>query len=231
MFESSNVVYLVSLMKLSTHLLANAPDSHARAFGPLLYNFPCWGLVPSLALGLHLQDHAILLCLLYWDYRCQREGYQCPICHAAANPFGDHQVGCGGNGDRIYRQDSLRDTLLFSPFYQCPCAKERGAISLLAVDLQISSFQVGKEAVLLHWIYVCNFHSSAVDHGRSNHMPFRRAQNETCDSSLLPANWLVYMSFIPLMVESLEGWSDEATDTITSIGHAPLGSALGNSSS
>ena len=25
--------------------------------------------------------------------------------------FGDHQVGCGGNADRIYRHDSLRDAL------------------------------------------------------------------------------------------------------------------------
>ena len=39
------------------------------------------------------------------------EGYQCSICHAVADAFGDHQVGCGGNGDRIYRHDSLCDAL------------------------------------------------------------------------------------------------------------------------
>ena len=39
------------------------------------------------------------------------DGYQCPVCHGVADTFGDHQVGCGGNGDRIYQNDSLRGTL------------------------------------------------------------------------------------------------------------------------
>ena len=26
------------------------------------------------------------------------EGARCRICHAVADPFGDHQVGCGGMG-------------------------------------------------------------------------------------------------------------------------------------
>ena len=39
------------------------------------------------------------------------EGSSCPVCHSVAGPFGDHQVGCGGNGDRIYRHDALRDAV------------------------------------------------------------------------------------------------------------------------
>ena len=30
---------------------------------------------------------------------------------AARDPFGDHQIGCGGNGYRIFRHNSLRDVL------------------------------------------------------------------------------------------------------------------------
>ena len=38
-----------------------------------------------------------------------------PVLHVAnlqlPYPLGDHQVGCGGNGDRIHRHDSIRDAL------------------------------------------------------------------------------------------------------------------------
>ena len=37
----------------------------------------------------------------------------CSACgkSAAADPLGDHQVGCGGNGDRIHRHDAIWDAL------------------------------------------------------------------------------------------------------------------------
>ena len=39
------------------------------------------------------------------------EGSHCPICLRAVDQFGDHQVGCGGNCDRIHRHDSVCDAL------------------------------------------------------------------------------------------------------------------------
>ena len=38
---------------------------------------------------------------------------RCHLCagERVADPFGDHQVGYGGNGDRIHRHNSLRDSL------------------------------------------------------------------------------------------------------------------------
>ena len=39
------------------------------------------------------------------------EGSQCPLCLAATDPFGDHFIACGGNGDRILRHNSVRDVL------------------------------------------------------------------------------------------------------------------------
>ena len=69
-------------------------------------------VVPSSALGLHLQDHEFRLCLQYWlGLRMTEDGLHCPICHTVADPFGDHRVGCGGNGDRIHRHDSIRDAV------------------------------------------------------------------------------------------------------------------------
>ena len=40
------------------------------------------------------------LCLQYWlGLRMVSEGTRCPVCNSLVDPFGDHQVGCGGNGD------------------------------------------------------------------------------------------------------------------------------------
>ena len=40
------------------------------------------------------------------------DGHHCPFCQSPADKFGDHQVGCGGNRDRIHWHDSLSDALL-----------------------------------------------------------------------------------------------------------------------
>ena len=59
-----------------------------------------------------LQDKEFRQCLDYWlGLGMFEDGTICPICQGGADPFGDHQVGCDGNGDRIHRHDSFRDTL------------------------------------------------------------------------------------------------------------------------
>ena len=32
-------------------------------------------------------------------------------CHGIADVFGDHQIGCGGNGDQISRHNAIRDVI------------------------------------------------------------------------------------------------------------------------
>ena len=60
------------------------------------------------------------------------DGAKCPVCHGNADPFGDHQVGCGGNGDRIYRPDSLRDALFSAA--QSAALVPRGELPSLIPD-------------------------------------------------------------------------------------------------
>ena len=68
--------------------------------------------MPSAALGLRLQDREFCTCLPYWLGVPLHSGpYPCPECCATADEFGDHQVGCGGNGDRISRHNAVRDVL------------------------------------------------------------------------------------------------------------------------
>ena len=98
-------------------LLASAPDTRSRALAlsTALPHAGDWlNVVPSSALGLHLHDREFRLCMDYWlGLRMSGGASRCPLCvgERAADPLGDHQVGCGGNGDRIHRHDTLRETL------------------------------------------------------------------------------------------------------------------------
>ena len=49
-------------------------------------------------------------CLYYWLGLKIYDSLSCSIFERVSDPFGDHQVGCGGNGDRIYRHNSVRET-------------------------------------------------------------------------------------------------------------------------
>ena len=97
------------------HLLASAADTRSKAL-VLSTSIPHAGdwinVIPSQALGLHFLDRKFCGCLQYWlGLPMIEEGHHCPFFQSPAYRFGDHQVGCGGNGDRIHRHDSLRDTL------------------------------------------------------------------------------------------------------------------------
>ena len=88
-------------------------------------------VVPSKALGLHLHDWEFRLCLQYWlGLQLAREGSCCTICRAPADAMGDHQVGCGGNRDRIHRHDSIRDAV-FSAAQSAALAPRKEVPSLI----------------------------------------------------------------------------------------------------
>ena len=81
------------------------------------------------------------------------EGVRCPICQVVADPLGDHQVGCEGNGDRIHRHDSVRDAL-FSAAQTAALAPRKEVPSLIPgtssrpADVYISNWMRGQPAAL-----------------------------------------------------------------------------------
>ena len=97
------------------HLLSEAPDSRCKALAlsSAISHAGDWlNVVPSSTLGLHLHDQEFRLCLKYClGLPMVEDGSHCLICLRAVDQFGDHQVGCGRNGDRIHRHDSIRDAL------------------------------------------------------------------------------------------------------------------------
>ena len=115
-------------------LIDSAPDTHLRALA-LSSDIPHAGdwlnVVPSSALSLHLLDSEFRPCLQYWlGLLIFTEGGRCPVCKALADPFGDHHVGCGGNGDRIHQHNSIQDAI-FSAAQTAALAPRRELPSLI----------------------------------------------------------------------------------------------------
>ena len=215
-------------------LLAQAPDARSRALAlsSSIRHAGDWlSVIPSSALGLHLQDHEFRLCLQYWlGLRMSEEGARCRICHALADLFGDHQVGCGGNGDRIHRHDSIRDAV-FSAAQSAALAPKREVPSLIPdtrsrpADIFLPNWKRGRPAALdvtvISTLQQLTIHGAASMQGHVLRVGEERkitAHAEACRT--------VGVSFVPLVVESLGGWSDEASDTIANIGRL-LGQSLG----
>ena len=96
-------------------LLSSAPDTRSLALAQScsLPHAGDWlNAVPSSSLCLHFMDREFRVCLQYWlGVPIFEEGVKYGACHSAADPFGDHQVGCGGNGDRILRHNTICDSI------------------------------------------------------------------------------------------------------------------------
>ena len=68
--------------------------------------------------------------------------------------FGDHHVGCGGNADRIFRHNSIRD-VVFSATQTAALAPRKEVPSLIPGSQSCPAdvfLQPGHVANLLHWI-------------------------------------------------------------------------------
>ena len=116
------------------HLISSAPSTRSRALvlSTGLPHASDWlNVVPSSTLGLHLLDREFWCCLCYWlGVPLHNSQYTCPECRSSADIFGNHQVGCGGNGDRISRHNAVRD-VLFSAAQSAALAPTKEAPSLI----------------------------------------------------------------------------------------------------
>ena len=207
-------------------LLSRAPDtrSKALALSSAIRQAGDWlNAVPSRALGLHLRDQEFRLCLQYWlGLTISAWGTLCPICQVAADPFGDHQAGCGGNGDRILRHDSIRDAV-FSAAQSAALAPRKevpflipGTLSRPA-DIFLPNWQRGQPAAL-DLTVISTLQQSTLQGAASTQGHALVVGAERKLAAHAAACRAAGITFVPLVVESLGGWSNEAADTITKIG-------------
>ena len=137
-------------------LLTSAPNIRCKALAlsTALPHAGDWlNVIPSSTLSLHLQDREFRLCVSYWlGLHMTREG-PCPACGNKADPYGDHQIGCGGNGDRIQPHDSIRDAL-FSVAQTAALAPRKEVPSLIPdssnrpADIYLPNWKRGRPAAL-----------------------------------------------------------------------------------
>ena len=107
--ESDVPIYPCSLFQCIdgvsySQLLTSAPDSYSLStLSSSLPHVKDWfTVVPSAALILHQSDKEFCLCLQYWlGIHIYGEEGICQVCHRLADLMRNHQVGCGGNNDRI----------------------------------------------------------------------------------------------------------------------------------
>ena len=134
----------------------------------------------------------------------------------------DLPVGCGGNGDRIFRHDSIHDTL-FSVAQSAALAPWKEAPSLIPssssrpADIYLPIWKRGQPAALdvtvLSTMQQLTQASAASTPGYVLHVGEERkmvAHAEACRS--------VGVHFVLIVAETLGGWSELAIDTIKSIG-------------
>ena len=210
------------------HLLFSAPSIRSRALA-LSSSLPHAGnwlnVVPSTSLGLHLQDREFRCCLQYWlGIPLLNNPIPCSECRGTADIFGDHQVGCGGNGDRISRHNAIRD-VVFSAAQSAALAPSKETLGLVPsslsrpADILLPNWSCGRPAALdVHVISPlqqqllgeASFtpgHALQVGVGRKLATHLSACRSNGTD-------------FIPLVAETLGGLAEDTIRTVRSIGHA-----------
>ena len=146
----------------------------------------------------------------------------CSVCLRDCDAFGDHQVGCGGNNDRIFRHDSLRE-VLFSAAQSAALAPRREVPSLIPgscsrpADLYLPVWKCGRPSALditvISPLQKLTLAKAAVIQGSALLVAEERkrvAHANVCAE--------VGISFSPMAVETIGGWGKEAAETIHCIG-------------
>ena len=180
---------------------------------------------PAAALGLHLEDREFCCCLRYWlGVPLHSAPYTCPECLNTADKFGDHQVGCSGNGDRILRHNALRD-VLFSAAQSAALAPSREASGVIPeslsrpADILLPTWSRGRAAALdVHVISPLQQLTVAEAASTPGHALEVGVQRKL--SSHLSACREAGVDFVPVVSETLGGLAADTITTIRSIGDA-----------
>ena len=153
------------------------------------------------------------------------DGALCPICQRVADALGDHHVGCGGNGDRILRHDSIRDAL-FS-------AAQSAALATLAPRKEAPSLIPGSsscpaDVYLPYWVrgqpaaldvtVISTLQQQTLTGAASVPGHALQVSEDRKMAAHADACRAVGVVFVPLVMEILGGWCDEAIRTIRHIG-------------
>ncbi len=174
-------------------------------------------VIPSPSLGLHLQDREFRSCLCYWlGVPLHNDQFTCPECHGVTDSLGDHQVGCGGNSNRISRHNAIRDVVFNAA--QSPFKRNSTQTPLLA--LQTSSFLIGSTAALdVHVIFLLQS-LTLFEAARTQGHTLQVGVQRKLASNLPSCRSSVGLTCIALVAETLGGLAEDFVSTIRDIGQS-----------
>jgi hypothetical protein len=149
---------------------------------------------------------------------------KCGVCHSAADPFGDHQVGCGGNGDRILRHNSICDSI-FHAARSAALVPRKEVPSLIPgsqsrpADILLPNWERGQPAAMdvtvISSLQPLTIQGAASSAGHALSVGEQRKM-----SAHAPACRAVGVSFIPLAFEALGSMSEATTTSLSRIGRS-----------
>ena len=174
---------------------------------------------------LHLQDQEFRCCLRYWlGVPLHSAPYSCPECSGTADEYGDHQVGCGGNGDRIFRHNAVRD-VIFSVAQSAALAPTREASGVVPdsqsrpADILLPTWSRGRPAALdVHIISPLQrktVQEAAHTPGHALQVGIQRKL-----TAHLSACRAVGVEFVPIVAKTLGGLAEDSIATVRALGKA-----------
>jgi len=176
--------------------------------------------VPVKALGLHLRPREFTVAVKYrLGVRVYPEAGPCTACGEDSDVFGDHAVGCGKEGERIFRHNVLRDAL-YQTAKQASLAPAKEQSALLPgsqakpADVFIPGWANGRDAALdvtvVSSLQTEMVRRAAAEVGSAagrRHGEKMSKYFEDCDREGI--------KFFPVVVEALGGWHEDAASLIT----------------
>ena len=206
--------------------MSSAPDPRFRALS-LSSSIPHAGdwllTLPSPSLGLHFLDLEFRTCLCYWlGISLSSDNAFCPLGSRSSDSLGDHSVACGGNGDRILRHNSLRD-VLFTAAQSAALSPRREVPSIVPgscsrpADLYLPYWSHGKPAAMDVTV-ISSLQDQRVSQAATSQGSALLYAEERKNIVHFEDCRRVGVSFFPLAVEVLGGWSQSAVSIISSLG-------------
>ena len=195
------------------HLLATSTTTRQRTFAlsSALQHAGDWlNVLPSPAVGLHLHSKEFRLCLRYWLWLLLfAVSSACPQCMRPTDAFEDHQMGCGGNGDRVARHDALRN-VIFTAAQSAALGPRKEAPALIVgtpsrpTDVFLPTWSRGRP-VALDVTVTSPLQALTIQEASTAGHALEVATSRKLATHLSPCR-AAGLDFIPLAVETLGSW-------------------------
>jgi hypothetical protein len=182
-------------------------------------------VLPSPNLGLHLRTAEWAITVKY-RLGCPvfSTAGACPACNLFSDKEGDHAISCGHQGERIARHNHLRDTLYHTAVSASlgPTREDRALIpgtEARPADVLIPNWCAGKDAAMdvtvVNPLQTRMVDQAAAHAGHSLTVRFNDKMTKHGEACRRAG-----MVFIPLVVETLGGWEEQAEAQIKRLGAA-----------